>query len=168
MPHLITGLRRKQRGQKVEPKYPAPTRFGGKPEEYPKPWILLYGTNGFAKRPINIKSTVWAIGEMGNGHHHADIREEDNRIWVDSDGEGCWGQPWGYRALEEFEELRGRWDMNCEFVKRDDVIKWAKSILEQWGITEETYEVIWEVDEDDPLASSVLASEMRKREERGD
>jgi len=158
----------KKRERKVEPRYPASTRFGGKPEEYPKPWILLYGDDGFSKRPIRVTSTVWRLTEMGNGQHHADISEEDNRIWIDSDGEGCWGQPWGYRTLEEFEALRGRWDMNNDFVKREDVIEWAKSLLSQWGITEETHEVSWEIDEDDPLASSVLANEMRKRNLRGD
>ena len=35
-------------------------------------------------------------------------------------------------------------------------------------IISKTRDWVWEVDEDDPLASSVLANEMRKRAERGD
>ncbi len=144
-------------------------RYGGHFADFPKPWRFQYKPQGEERREIKITSCVWRCTEMGNGHHHADIIERNNRIWVD----GWWTEPWTedsdspmyeeYRAV-----IKGRHALNSDFIKGDDVRKWAKSVLSEWGVTPETHEISWEIDEDDPAASAILAHEMRKRMERAD
>lgn len=157
----------------MEPTARAGMRYGGELSEYPKPWKLQYGEAWSDRRPIKIHSHVWGIGGYslgGNGHHHADINEEDNSIWVEDDGGGCWGRPWRWNEDKEFRQaLKGRWDSNVDLVHKKDVVKWAISVLREWGVLgDKEYKITWDLDEDDPLANVILAEEMRKRALRAD
>lgn len=156
---------------------------GGHFKDYPKPYKLRFDGSGNEKRDIKIASRVWGVQDMGNGHHHAHITEENNAILLDTnqinkvlnwkDHNGDWCEPYrvdyGEPLYEEYESLiHGRRDDNGDYIKADDVKKWAEGVLKEWGVTDITHTIRWDLDDDDPLADVILAREMRKRNIRND
>lgn len=157
----------------MKPTMEAGHRYGGHLSEYPKPWQLKYGEVWSEPRELKVHSHVWGTSGYslgGNGHHHAEIREDDNLIWVDEGDRGLWGQPWGWKENPEMHQvLKGRYEINVDFIRKKDVIRWAVSILKEWRVLgNKQYKITWDLDDDDPLADVILAREMRKRAERND
>lgn len=150
----------------MNPTARAGMRYGGELSEFPEPWKLQYGEIWSEPRPIKIYSHVFGTSGYslgGNGHHHVDIKEEDNSIWIEA--EGCWGKPWRWNEHREMlRTIKGRYDINTDLFRKKDVVKWAISILKEWGVLgNKKYKITWDLDDDDPLANIILAREMRKR-----
>jgi hypothetical protein len=139
------------------------SRSGGELSEYLKPWILEYGRKESKPRSVKIYSNVWGVAQLGNGHHHADITEENNSILI-KDKEGLWwGRPWRWDEDEEMTNaLRGRSERNDDFIYKKDVVKWAVGLLKEWGVLgNKQYKIQWDLCDDDPYASQSVADEMR-------
>ena len=157
----------------IEPRSKAGSRFGGELSEYPKPWRLQYGEVWSERRPIKIYSNVYPVYGYsigGNGHHHVDIKEEDNAIWNVENGEGSWGRPWRWDEDSEMREtLKGRWDINPDLYTKKDVVKWAVGVLREWGVLgDKNYKIEWDLDDDDPNARPEVGESLRKRALEGD
>jgi hypothetical protein len=157
---------------KLQPTANAGQRFGGELSEYPKPWRLLFGEAWSEPREIKVYSHVWPVFGVSlgaNGHHHVDIREEDNLIWVEENGKGIWGRPWKWDEDKEMRAaLKGRWDFNSDLISKREVVKWAVGVLREWGVLRnKNYKIVWDLDEDDPDAVAETATDaMRRRLER--
>lgn len=160
--------------------------LGGELKDVPKPWKFYFDDTTHI-RHIEIKSIVftvhgYAIG--ANGHHHCDIREEDNMVWdisllnnsYQSNKEDLWRKPGlnlNHFTHEDFElqhkYIDGRKAMNTNLFTKRDVVKWAVSILREWDVLKnKRYKITWDLDEDDPYANPGLARFMRKRAMSGD
>ncbi len=72
--------------------------YGGKFKDIPLPWKLRTYPQGSQKRRIEISSISWGLNELGNGHHHVTIREENNSIWDEK--ENTWREPTCDKCLE--------------------------------------------------------------------
>ena len=144
-------------------------RYGGKLSEYPKPWILKFGRPESEQREVKIYSNVWGVMQLGNGHHHATITEEDNLILTQDGEKLMWGQPWGWQdAKEMYDTLKGRTADNSDLIRKKDVVKWACEILTEWGVIKnKQYKIRWDLCDDDPMAKPETVTErLRRRIER--
>ena len=137
----------------------------------PKPWKFWYD-NPQNRREVKVYSHVWLYGQGGNGHQHVDIKEEDNMVWDRRENEWCipiWTKAESPCWEEYCHLIKGRMKLNTDFIKTKDVVKWAVSVLREWGVLgNKRYKIVWDLDEEDPLAVEILARQMRKRAERAD
>lgn len=161
--------------------------LGGKLSNVPKPWKFYFFDANQRPRQIEITSRVWrrfgfAIG--ANGHHHCDIKEENNMVWdvtllndpYQSNKNDLWrmtGVSSNNFSSSEYNlhktYIAGRSTTNIDFIRKKDVVKWAVGVLQSWGVLKDKrYKIIWDLDDDDSYADETLAREMRKRAERND
>lgn len=131
----------------MHPDYSSPRLvFGGRLAGMPCPLVFYFDGDLSRKRRISVKSWVftgWGV------HYHADVREEDNRVW---NGE-AWCVPWAeHRDFESlvsvayFFSIRGR-SATERFDTPEEVRVWTDGILKDWGITEDTHVVEFELEE---------------------
>jgi hypothetical protein len=148
---------------------------GGKPSEFKPPYILKYGRPDSEPRTIKVSSTVYPLGGVaigGSGHHHVDIREEENYILREDDGKIVWARPWDDWENDPYGILyilQGRNSLSYQFTSKDDVVIWANAVLANWGALDNPkYKIVWELDDDDPNADSMMANYLRKRKKDND
>lgn len=135
----------------------------------PKPWKFKYFPQGTERRRIVIRSHVWRITgpALGaNGHHHVTVKEERNYIWHPDHDD--WWQPheaiYGDWGREQYQEMfAGRETRSDDFLRQESIRKWVEALFADWGITEESHVIEWDLDEDDPLAISALGEALKKR-----